>query len=59
MQEQEPNSPLDDPVGIEADPVAVDSPVRHTTSGKEVTFSIYFSTKNMKKKSPDVYRCQC
>ena len=41
MQEQEPDSPLNDPVSIEGDPVAVDtqtvdSPARHTTVGKEV-----------------------
>ena len=41
MQEQEPNSPLDDPIDVEGHPVAidtqiVDSPARHTTDGKEV-----------------------
>ena len=41
MQEQEPDSPLNDPVGVEGDPIAVDtqtvdSPARHTTDGKEV-----------------------
>ena len=41
MQEQEPDSPLNDPVGIESNPVVidtqtVDSPAQHTTDGKEV-----------------------
>ena len=41
MQEQEPDSPLNDPIDIEGDPVAVDtqtvdSPTWHTTDGKEV-----------------------
>ena len=33
-QEQEPDSPLNDPVGIEGGPV--DSPAQHATDGKEV-----------------------
>ena len=43
MQEQEPNSPLNDPISVEGDPVVVDtqtvdSPARHTTDGKEVIY---------------------
>ena len=39
MQEQEPDSLLNDPVGADGDPVSVDtqiidSPVRRTTDGK-------------------------
>ena len=46
MQEQEPNSPLNDPIGVEGDPVAVntqtvDSLVQHTTDGKEVLCPFY------------------
>jgi len=46
MQEQEPNSPLSDPIGIEGDPVVVDtqivdSPVRHTTDGKKIIHPFY------------------
>ena len=46
MQEQEPNSPLSDPIGIEGDPdvvdtQTVDSPVRHTTDGKKIIHPIY------------------
>ena len=49
MQEQEPKNPLNDPIGIEGDPVAVDtqtidSPVWHTTDGKEIICSFYSST---------------
>ena len=52
MQEQEPDSPLNDPASVEGDLVAVDtqivdSPVRHITDGKEVICSIYFLYKNM------------
>ena len=41
MQGQEPDSPLSDPVGVEGDPVVVDtqtvdSLVRHATDGKKV-----------------------
>ena len=41
MQEQEPDSPLNDPISIEGDPIAIDtqtinSLVRHITYGKEV-----------------------
>ena len=31
MQEQEPDSPLNDPIGVEGDPV--DSPAQHATNG--------------------------
>ena len=46
MREQEPNNSLNDPIGVEGDPDAVDtqtvdSPVRHTTDGKEVICSFY------------------
>ena len=52
MQEQEPNNPLNDPIGVEGDPISidtqiVDSLVRHTIDGKEVICSIYFLYKNM------------
>ena len=52
MQEQEPDSPLNDPIGIEGDPIAVDtqtidSPVQQTTDGKGVICSIYLSATNM------------
>ena len=48
MQEQEPDSPLNDLVGVEGDLVAVDtqtidSPVQHTTDGKEVMCPFYSS----------------
>ena len=41
MQDQESDSPLNDPIGVEGglvavDIEAVDSPVRQTTDGKEV-----------------------
>ena len=54
MQEQEPDSPLNDPVGIEGDPVAVDtqtvdSPAQHATDGKEVICPFYPSAIIMKK----------
>ena len=38
MQEQEPDSPLNDPVGVEGDPV--DSPAQHATDGKEVRWRV-------------------
>ena len=41
MQEQEPDSPLNDPVGVEGDPV--DSPAQHATDGKEVKRPFYSS----------------
>jgi len=52
MQEQEPDSLLNDPVGDEGDPISVDTQivdclVRHTTDGKEAICSIYFLYKNM------------
>ena len=34
MQEQEPDSPLNDPANVEGD--LVDSPAQHATNGKEV-----------------------
>ena len=47
MQEQEPDSPLNDPIDVKGDPVAidtqtVDSLVRHATDGKKVICSVYF-----------------
>ena len=52
MQEQDPDSLLNDPTGAECVPISidtqiVDSPVRHITDGKEVICSIYFLCKNM------------
>ena len=52
MQEQDPDSLLNDPTGAEGDPISVDTqivdfPVRHITDGKEVICSIYFLCKNM------------
>ena len=52
MQEQEPDNPLNDPIGVEGDLAGVDtqivdSPVRHITDAKEVICSIYFLCKNM------------
>ena len=46
MQGQEHNSPLSDPVGVEGDPVVVDtqtvdSPVWHTTDGKKIIHPFY------------------
>ena len=41
MQEQELDSPLNDLVGAEGDPV--DSPARHATDGKEVKRPFYSS----------------
>ena len=46
MQGQEPNSPLSNPVGIEGDPVVVDTqtvdfPVRHTTDSKKIIHPFY------------------
>ena len=48
-QEQEPDSPLNDPVGVEGDSIAVDtqtvdSPAQHATDGKEVICTSYSST---------------
>ena len=53
MQGQEPDSPLRDPINAEGDPVVVDtqtvdSPVRHTTDGKEVICPFYSSVIIMK-----------
>ena len=42
MQEQEPDSPLNDPIDIEGDPV--DSLAQHATNGKEVICPLYSST---------------
>jgi len=42
MQEQEPDSPLNDPVSVEGDPV--DSLAQHATNGKEVKYPFYSST---------------
>ena len=52
MQEQDPDSLLNDPTSAEGDPVSVNtqivnSPVRHITDGKEIIRSIYFLCKNM------------
>ena len=52
MQEQDPDSLLNDPAGAEGDPISVDtqivdSLIRHITDGKEVICSIYFHCKNM------------
>ena len=52
MQDQEPDSPLNDPVDIEGGLVAIntqtiDSLVRQTIDGEGVICSIYFSTANM------------
>ena len=41
MQELEPDSPLNDPIGVEGDPV--DSPAQHATDGKEVICPFYSS----------------
>ena len=41
MQEQEPDSPLNDPVSVEGDPV--DSLAQHATDGKEVIRPFYSS----------------
>ena len=48
MREQEPDSPLNDPIGVEGDLVAVDtqtvdSLAQHTTDGKEVICPFYSS----------------
>ena len=48
VQEQEPVSPLNDLVGVEGDPIAIDtqtidSLVWHTTDGKEVICPFYAS----------------
>ena len=53
MQGQEPVSPLSDPISVECDLVVVDtqtidSPVRHTTDGKEVICPFYSSVIIMK-----------
>ena len=47
-QEQEPDSPLNDPIGVKGDPVVintqtVDSPSQHATDGKEVMCPFYSS----------------
>ena len=42
MQEQEPDSPLNDPVGVEGDPV--DSPAQHATDGKAIKPPLYSPT---------------
>ena len=49
MQDREPDSPLNDPVGVEGGLVAIDTQIVdslgwQTTDGKEVIFLIYFST---------------
>ena len=49
MQEQEPDSPLNDPIDVEGDSVAfdtqtVDSLAQHATDGKEVICPFYSST---------------
>jgi len=46
MQGQEPDSPLSDPVGVQGDPVVVDtktvdSLVRHTTDGNKIIHPFY------------------
>ena len=48
MQEQEPNSPLNDPIGIEGDLVVIDtqtidSLAQHATNDKEVICPFYSS----------------
>ena len=48
MQEQEPDIPLNDPIGIDGDPVVVDtqtidSLAQHATDGKEVICPFYSS----------------
>jgi len=53
MQGQEPDSLFSDPIGVEGDLVVVDtrtvdSPVRHTTDGKEVICPFYSSVIIMK-----------
>ena len=52
MQEQDPDTLLNDHAGTEGDPVSIDtqivnSLVQHITDGKEVICSIYFLYKNM------------
>ena len=52
MQDQEPDSPLNDPIDVEGglaavDTQTIDSPVQQTTDGKGVICSIYLSTANM------------
>ena len=54
MQEQEFDSPPidNDPVSVENDPIAIDtqtidSPVQHTTNGKEVICLVYPFATNM------------
>ena len=42
MEEQELDSPLNDPIDVEGDPV--DSLAQHATDGKEVTRPFYSST---------------
>ena len=52
MKDRESGSPLNDPIGVEGGLVAVDtrtidSLVRQTTEGKEVTCKNYLSATNM------------
>ena len=47
MQEQESDSPLTENDPIVADVQTVDSLIQHSTDGRKVTCSIYFSTINM------------
>ena len=52
VQDQEPDSPLNDPVDVEGglvsvDTQTIDSLVRQTTNGKGVICSIYLSATNM------------
>ena len=47
-QEQEPDSPLNDPICVEGDPVAIDTqtidfPAQHATDGKEIICPFYSS----------------
>ena len=49
MRELEPNSPLNDPVGVKGDPIAVDiqsidSSAQRATDGKEAICPFYSST---------------
>ena len=41
MQEQEPDSPLNDPVGVEGDPA--NSPAQYATDGNKVMCPFYSS----------------
>ena len=52
VQDREPDSPLNDLVGVEGglaavDTQTIDSPVQQTTDGKGVICSIYLSATNM------------